>query len=174
MTLRNRRRAAGLALALAAVLGGCGERIHRLDSPAKPVAGRSVSAASLSTPLVATDRTTTVGGMVAGDRPTVFVVAGEPCDGCGDAIRSLMATAFDAPAFSVVVIGVPAVPTAVVNVAVSTGAARFSAPHSESLLAEWDVTAYPALVVMKPDNTVAFVGTGAGAVTSAVKAARAK
>jgi hypothetical protein len=164
-------RAAAVAMALLS-LAACGPKVHKLDDAADPLSGSALSQGVLSTTLRGFDGDKPFSSMIAGDRSTIFMVTGEPCDGCEDAVRTLMSSAFTEPAYSVIVLGFPVVPKGPADASVNVGATIFGVPDAEAMRTELDISSYPTFVVVTPEAEVSATFTGSSAAQQAIEAAR--
>ena len=171
--MRARLVAPALAVAgTAAALGACGPTVHRLDEVAEPLSGSALTEAVLSTTLRGFESDKPFSSMIASDRSTIFMVTGEPCDGCPAAAEKLMATAFSEPQYSVIVIGFRVVPKDSADAAVKVGATIFGVPDAEAIRTELNITTYPTFVVVSPEAEVTATFAGAANAQQAIDAAR--
>lgn len=169
-----REAAAGLFVATIAVisLSACGAQVHEMDDVAAVIDPSALDEAVLSSQLRGFDGDKPFSAAVAGDRSTIFVVTGEPCDGCETAVQTLMTSAFTEPQYSVIVIGFPVVPKAAADASVAAGATIFGVPEPDAIKSAFEVTSYPTFVVVTPDLNVGDIFVGADSAQRAIDAAR--
>lgn len=173
MTYRRSRMVRVSAAAIAALLlGGCGAEVHEVTSSTKQAKRSKLSAAVLETTLRGFEGDTNVQAMVAADRNTVFVVTGEPCDGCNESIQELMGQAFKDPQYSVVTIGLPVVPKVTADAAIAAESVIFGVPDPDAVQEQFGVSVYPTLLVVSPQQDVLAVLAGPGKASEAIQTAR--
>ncbi|CCM62017.1 hypothetical protein [Candidatus Microthrix parvicella] len=137
------------SLGLAGCAGGPGHRVAR--APVARTTQRSLSEATRSTLMTGFDLNDTLGSLLAADRPTVLLVTRQGCASCEAALLSLRERAFDAPNYSLLLVGVPRLDSDLADAAIAAGVSVYATSSIDELLATGDEA---VVVALTPDGGV--------------------
>ena len=105
----------------------------------------------MSAPMTGFDLKAPLGSLLAADRPTVLVITRPGCTECEATMRSLRTHAFENPAYSLLLIGVPQLDSRLADVAVADGVSAYATPSLDELL---PVGGDAVVVALTPDGGV--------------------
>ena len=120
-------------------------------APVARTTQRSLSEATRSTLMTGFDLNDTLGSLLAADRPTVLLVTRQGCASCEAALLSLRERAFDAPNYSLLLVGVPRLDSDLADAAIAAGVSVYATSSIDELLATGDEA---VVVALTPDGGV--------------------